>query len=45
VEGAGLDARATRATTERAGAVTVLRLDPKTKKLERIASGFAWEDF
>jgi hypothetical protein len=45
VDGDGIDELATRATTERAGAVTVLRLDPKTKKLERIAAGFAWEDF
>ncbi len=45
VDGDGIDELATRATTERAGAVTVLRMDLKTKKLERIASGFAWEDF
>lgn len=45
VDGDGIDELATRATTERAGAVTVLRLDVKAKKLERMAAGFAWEDF
>ncbi len=43
-DGDGVDELATRATTERAGAVTVLKLDAKGKKLERIAAGFAWED-
>ncbi len=45
VDGDGIDELVTRATTERAGAVTVLRLDVKQKKLERMAAGFAWEDF
>lgn len=43
-DGDGVDELATRATTERAGAVTVLKLDAKGKKLERLAAGFAWED-
>ena len=45
VDGDGIDEIATRATTERAGAVTILKLDLKGKKLERMAAGFAWEDF
>ena len=45
VDGDGVDELVTRATTERAGAVTVLRLDVKAKRLERMAAGFAWEDF
>ncbi|MBI3790619.1 MAG: hypothetical protein HY275_07050, partial [Gemmatimonadetes bacterium] len=45
VDGDGIDELATRATTERAGAVTILKLDLKGKKLERLAAGFAWEDF
>ena len=43
-DGDGVDELATRATTERAGAVTVLKLDAKGTKLERIAAGFAWEE-
>ena len=44
IDGDGIDELATRATTERAGAVTILKLDVKGRKLERIAAGFAWED-
>ena len=43
-DGDGIDDLATRATTERAGATTVLVLDLKAKKLTRLATGFAWED-
>ncbi len=42
--GDGIDDLATRATTERAGATTVLVLDLKAKKLTRLTAGFAWED-
>ena len=43
-DGDGIDDLATRATTERAGATTVLVLDLKVKKLTRLTAGFAWED-
>lgn len=43
-DGDGVDDLATRATTERAGATTVLVLDLKAKKLTRLTAGFAWED-
>ena len=43
-DGDGVDDLATRATTERAGATTVLTLDPKAKRLTRLTAGFAWED-
>ena len=43
-DGDGIDDLATRATTERAGATTVLVLDLKAKKLTRLTTGFAWED-
>ena len=43
-DGDGIDDLATRATTERAGATTVLVLDLKAKKLTRLTAGFAWED-
>jgi hypothetical protein len=43
-DGDGVDDLATRATTERAGATTVLLLDVKGKRLVRFAQGFAWEE-
>ena len=43
-DGDGIDDLATRAVTERAGATTILRLDTKGKKFERLTAGFAWED-
>ena len=43
-DGDGFDDLATRAVTERAGATTILRLDTKGKKFERLTAGFAWED-
>jgi hypothetical protein len=43
-DGDGIDDLATRATTERAGATTILVLDLKAKKLTRLTAGFAWED-
>ena len=43
-DGDGIDDLAARATTERAGATTVLVLDLKAKKLTRLTAGFAWED-
>ena len=43
-DGDGIDDIATRAVTERAGATTILRFDPKAKKFERLTAGFAWED-
>jgi hypothetical protein len=43
-DGDGVDDLATRATTERAGATTVLLLDLKGKKLVRFAQGFSWEE-
>jgi hypothetical protein len=45
VDGDGIDELATRGITERAGATTILKLDPRAKKAERLAAGFAWEDF
>lgn len=39
----GVDDLAAMARTELAGATVVLRLDPKTKRLTRLTSGFAWE--
>lgn len=41
-DGDGVDDLATRAVAERAGAITVLRL-AGGRRLERMASGFAWE--
>jgi hypothetical protein len=41
-DGDGMDDLATRAVAERAGAITVLRL-AGGRRLERMASGFAWE--
>lgn len=43
VDGDGVDDLATRATTERAGGTTVLRVDLAKKRAERVAGGFAWE--
>lgn len=42
-DGDGVDDLITRATTERAGATTVLVLDPKARRLSRLTAGFAWE--
>jgi hypothetical protein len=42
-DGDGVDDLATRATTERAGGTTVLRVDLAKKRAERLAGGFAWE--
>ena len=42
-DGDGVDDLAARGLAERAGALVVLRLDPKAKRAERIAGGFAWE--
>jgi hypothetical protein len=43
-DGDGIDDIATRATTERAGATTVLLLDLKARRLTRLVAGFSWED-
>jgi hypothetical protein len=43
-DGDGVDDLGTRATTERAGATTVLLLNLKTKRLSRLIAGFVWED-
>lgn len=44
-DGDGVDDLATRATTERAGGTTVLRVDLQKKRADRLAGGFAWEVF
>jgi hypothetical protein len=44
-DGDGVDDLATRASTERAGGTSVLRLDLAKKRAERVAAGFAWEQF
>jgi hypothetical protein len=44
-DGDGVDDLATRATTERAGGTSVLRVDPAKKRADRVAAGFAWEQF
>ena len=44
-DGDGVDDIATRATTERAGGTTVLRIDLQKKRADRMAGGFAWELF
>ena len=44
-DGDGVDDLATRATTERAGGTSVLRLDLAKKRADRVAAGFAWEQF
>ncbi len=43
-DGDGIDDLATRATTERAGATTLLALDLTHWRLSRLTAGFAWED-
>ena len=42
-DGDGIDDLAARGLGERSGATVVLRIDPKAKRAERIAGGFAWE--
>ena len=42
-DGDGVDDLATRATTERAGGTTLLRVDVAKKRAERVAGGFVWE--
>lgn len=44
-DGDGVDDLATRATTERAGGTTVLRVDLQKRRADRMAGGFAWEVF
>ena len=44
VNGDGIDDLATKASTEHAGATTLLALDLKARKANRFAAGFAWED-
>ncbi len=44
-DGDGVDDLATRATTERAGGTTVLRVDLAKKRADRLAGGFSWEQF
>ena len=43
-DGDGVDDLATRATTERAGATTILVFDQKLRRLRRFLAGFAWEE-
>jgi hypothetical protein len=42
-DGDGIDDVATRAQTEGAGAVAILRLDTASRRMDRLTSGFAWE--
>jgi hypothetical protein len=42
-DGDGLDDVATRGVTERAGALSILKLDRQKLRLQRLTSGFAWE--
>ena len=42
-DGDGIDDIATRALGDRSGGLSIMRLDPQTKRLQRLASGFAWE--
>jgi hypothetical protein len=42
-DGDGIDDLATRALGDRSGGLSVMRLDTATKRLQRLASGFAWE--
>jgi hypothetical protein len=44
-DGDGVDDLAMRASTERAGGTSVLRVDLVKKRADRIAAGFAWEQF
>lgn len=43
-DGDGVDDVAMRGTRERAGGTSILRVDLKSKRLDRIVSGFAWEE-
>ena len=43
-DGDGVDDVATRGVTERAGALSILRLARAQKRLQRLTSGFAWEE-
>lgn len=42
--GDGIDDLATKASTEHAGATTLLTIDLKVRKASRFTAGFAWED-
>ena len=42
-DGDGIDELAVRGLATRMGALSVLRLDPATRRFSRLASGFAWE--
>ncbi|GAC1516797.1 MAG: hypothetical protein NVS1B4_14020 [Gemmatimonadaceae bacterium] len=42
-DGDGIDDLAARGLGDGSGALTIMRLDPKAKRLERWVSGFAWE--
>ena len=42
-DGDGIDDIATRALGDRSGGLSIMRLDASTKRLQRLASGFAWE--
>jgi hypothetical protein len=42
-DGDGVDELAVRGLATRMGALSVLRLDPSTRRFSRLASGFAWE--
>jgi hypothetical protein len=42
-DGDGIDELAVRGLATRMGALSVLRLDPATRRFARLASGFAWE--
>jgi hypothetical protein len=42
-DGDGIDDVATRAQTEGAGAVAILKLDTASRRMTRLTSGFAWE--
>jgi hypothetical protein len=42
-DGDGIDDIATRALGDRSGGLSIMRLDTSTRRLQRLASGFAWE--
>ena len=42
-DGDGIDDVATRSLGDRSGGLSIMRLDTATKRLQRLASGFAWE--
>lgn len=42
-DGDGIDDLAARGVTERAGAISILKLDTAKARLQRLTSGFAWE--